>query len=303
SRHFGGRPVGHSDRVRLVLVIFSLALLVVLGGSTVWLLSRAPEVAGPVKAVAVQPEPEVQMVDVLVPMREVNAGVKLEPAMFKKESRHQAGLDPRIVKDFEEIAGQYARTLLIPGQPLHHEQLTNVRPNTAISASIPVGFRAVAIRTNATSSVEGWAMAGSKVDVHWQSEIAGKAGLTTIVQNAKVLSAERMVSSNTPQNAPVPSTVTLLVTARDARKIALAQTTGSLVLSLRGDSDSGKSDSDIGSITVDDLLNRRREGEPNIPATKGTVVIGGEKWLVGTDGSLIPWPRRNNAEGDSSAPE
>ena len=302
SRHFGGRPVGHSDRVRLVLVLFSLGLLIVLGGATVWLLSRTPVVAPP-STVVVQPEPELQMVDVLVPLREVNAGEKLAPAMFKKESRHQTGLDARVVKDFEEIAGQYSRTLLIPGQPLHHDQLTNVRPNTAISASIPVGFRAVAIRTNATSSVEGWAMAGSKVDVHWQAEIAGKPGLTTIVQNAKVLSAERMVSSNTPQNAPVPSTVTLLVTAGDARKIALAQTTGSLVLSLRGDNDGGKSDNADGSITVDDLLGRKRAGEPSMPMSKGTVVIGGEKWLVGLGGELIPWSRRSQADEDSPAPE
>ena len=297
SRHFGGRPVGHSERVRLILVLFSLAFLMMLGGATVWLLSRAPSTSAP-STVVIKPEPELKMVDVLVPLREIGAGVQLQPAMFKKESRHQEGLDNRTAKDFEEIAGQYSRTILIPGQPLHHDQITNVRPNTAISASIPPGFRAVAIRTNATSSVEGWAMAGSKVDVHWQADIAGKPGLTTIVQNAKVLSAERMVSSNTPQNAPVPSTVTLLVTAIDARKIALAQTTGSLVLSLRGDSDGAKSDGADGSITVDDLLGRTRR-EPNMPVSNGTVVIGGEKWLVGPGGELIPWNKHGRSDAES----
>jgi len=88
--------------------------------------------------------------------------------------------------------------------------------------------------------------------------------------------------------------VTLLVTAADSQKIALAQTTGSLVLVLRGDSDPGKPDSQIGTITTDDLLGRARR-EPNMPASKGTVTIGGEKWLVGENGELIPWTKRPEA--------
>jgi pilus assembly protein CpaB len=256
---------------------------------------------GAPEAVVVREEPELKMLEVLVPLREVQAGVALQPAMFKKESRPAVGLDKRVVKDFEEIAGLYSRGLLIPGQPLHHDQITNIRPLSAISSLIPNGYRAVAIRTNATSSVEGWAAAGSKVDVIWQSDIAGKAGITTIVQNAKVLSAERMVTAGQPNTAPVPSTITLLVSAADAKKITLAQSTGSLSLSLRGDTDAGKAESAEGSITVDDLLGRNRRAEPNMPTNKGTVIIGGEKWLVGENGELIPWKSR--AKSDAPAAE
>lgn len=136
SRHFGGRPVGHSERIRLFLVLFSLALLMVLGGATVWLLGRTPSTGGP-STVVVQKEPELQMTQALVPLREIQAGVQLQPAMFKQETRPAAGLDKRAAKDFEEIAGQYSRTLLIPGQPLHLDQITNVRPPPPSAPAYP----------------------------------------------------------------------------------------------------------------------------------------------------------------------
>ena len=130
-----------------------------------------------------------------------------------------------------------------------------------LSSVIPPGYKAVTIKTNATSSLEGWARDGLKVDLHWQANIAGKPGLTTIVQNSKILSAERRTDGNTPSSAPAPATVTMLVTELDAQKIALAQSSGSLHISLRGDSDGSKSDSASGAISINDLLGRGRRDE------------------------------------------
>jgi len=286
SRHFGGRPVGGQDKTWLWIFsgFFVLAVVVLL--AFVYLKSEDPQAAP--TTVVIQKEPEREMVEVLVPLRDIPASTPLQPSMFKKERRLQISVDERVVKDFEAVIGAYSRTLLVAGNPLHADFITNVRPTTAISANIPVGYRAVAIRVNATSSVEGWAKAGSKVDVHWTTTVRGAPSLVTIVQNAKVLSAERQVQANSQPGAPVPSTITLLVSAQDAQKISLAEsTTGQLSLSLRGDSDAGKAEGSGGSVTIDDLLGTKPQG-PRIPNTKGTVTMGGKKWLVGEDGSLLP---------------
>jgi len=286
SRHFGGRPVGGQDKTWLWIFsgFFVLAVVVLL--AFVYLKSEDPQAAP--TTVVIQKEPEREMVEVLVPLRDIPASTPLQPSMFKKERRLQISVDERVVKDFEAVIGAYSRTLLVAGNPLHADFITNVRPTTAISANIPVGYRAVAIRVNATSSVEGWAKAGSKVDVHWTTTVRGAPSLVTIVQNAKVLSAERQVQANSQPGAPVPSTITLLVSAQDAQKISLAEsTTGQLSLSLRGDSDAGKAEGSGGSVTIDDLLGTKPQG-PRIPNTTGTVTLGGKKWLVGEDGSLLP---------------
>lgn len=252
TRQFGGFGPSHNSDKAKVLVLFGLVAVCLFSAIAFLFLYRRPptEVT---KTVVVEKQAEIKMVDVLVPLQKVDAGTPLEPAMFRREARAQVGVTNRVIKDFEEIKGTYARSLIVPGQPLYRDFVTNVRPTNALTANIPEGFRAVTIRVDARSGVEGWARPGARVDVVWASRIRGQPGVTVIVQNARVLSAERDLDAATKPGQPVPSTVTLLVTAPDANKIQLATTTGSLSLSLRGDNDPGKG-VNVNPITVDDLL-------------------------------------------------
>lgn len=234
----------------------------------------------------VQKAPEVESVNVLIPIRQIETGEPLEPTLFRTEKKLRDTIGQKTATDFESVRGMFARIQIPAEQPLSLDLVTPIRPTNAITANIPEGFRAVTIRVDATSSVEGWARAGANVDVVWASQIRGKQAVTVIVQNAKILSAERQVDVNNPApNAPVPSTVTLLVTADDSAKIQLAQTTGSLSLSLRGDEDPGKG-SGSGSITVDDLLGDKNQNiiEDN---KEGIVRIGDEEFYL-QKGKLIP---------------
>jgi pilus assembly protein CpaB len=286
ARQFGGvRPARQSDRGRVLLFVGIVVVVVCLVVACLSLFSRASATA-PKTVVVTQSveESPVKMVDVLVPVREIDAGVALEPSMFRKESRPQVGVSPRVVRDFEEIRNQFARSLVVPGQPLHRDYITSVRPTNAITANIPEGHRAVTISVDARSAVEGWVRPGAKVDVVWASSIRGQPGVTVIVQNAHVLSAERQTDTKTQPGAPVPSTVTLLVSAEDAAKIQLAQTTGSLTLQLRGDNDPGKGRAG-GSITISDLYGGNPVAAP-ISECQGTVTMGGLKYCVKPGGKL-----------------
>ncbi|MDC0357511.1 Flp pilus assembly protein CpaB [Oligoflexia bacterium] len=286
SRHFGGiQPGRQSDRTRTVLLA-SMFFIVLFSILAFFLLSTADPKGETTKTVVVETEAEIKMVEVLVPLRDVLPGIPLEAQMFRRESRPQVGVSNRTVRTFEEVRGHYARSLIVAGQPLHRDYITSVKPTNALTASIPKGFRAVTIRVDARTSVEGFVRPGAKVDVVWASRISGQPGVTVIVQNAKVLSAERQTATEQKSGVPVPSTVTLLVTSKDAQKIQLASTTGKLSLSLRGDADE-VSDGQSRPITVNDLLGRRQVDGAVNANVEGSVTIGGEKWLM-VDGKLVP---------------
>ena len=250
-------PKDQSDRNRAIFL--ATVVILIFFSSIGVLLMYSSENKDLANKVVVQKEPQIDMVDILVPVQLIESGVALEPTMFRFESRPKVGLSQRIVRSFDEIQGYYARSIIPPDQPLHGDYITKVKPNSSVTANIPEGYRAVTIRVDARSSVEGWARPGAKVDVVWATTIRGDPAVTTIVQNAKVLSAERQTDSNgqgassNGAQVALPSTVTLLVTAQDAAKIQLASTSGTLSLSLRGDVDVKQTDS-TRSLTIKDLL-------------------------------------------------
>jgi Flp pilus assembly protein CpaB len=131
---------------------------------------------------------------------------------------------------------------------------------------------------NATSAVEGWATAGAYVDVHWVTNSFGDYTVNLLAQNAKILSAERQAetaqtgSTNQQQAAVIPTTVTLLLTDRDAQKISLASTGGELKLHLRGTEDANKA-SQATVLTMNDLLG----GTDDSKMPRGVIKIRDEK--------------------------
>lgn len=285
SRHFGSVGGNRNSQKATIFVFAGVALVVIcLTVALLTLYSGAQASSAKPAAAAVQEVETIKMIDVLVPNQDIDSGVALESRMFKREPRPQIGVSPRVVVDFEELKGQFARGLIIAGQPLHRDLITSVRPSSAITASIPEGYRAITISTDARSSVEGFVRPGSRVDVLWISTIRGAQGVTRIVQNARVLSAERQINPNQQPGAPVPSTVTLLVTADDAAKINLAMTSGSITLQLRGDSDVRAASSGA-SITISDLLGN---SGPTAVANdcSGSVKMEGVSYCVKRDGSL-----------------
>ncbi len=279
---FGGRQRTQGNNaallggLALVFVVILLLLIYMFVNSQKEV--AAPQVQQPVQAEAA-PVVEKQ-VTVLVPLQDIQQGVQLQPSMFKKISKPESAVDERAIRDFEGINMMYSKTLLVANAPVMQEYVQNTKPVVAIP--IPPGFRAVTIRVNATSSVEGWARAGSKVDVNWISIIHGKRCLTTIVQCAKVVSAERQTTNNTPQGAAVPSTITLVVNSSDAKKIQLAEAgQGQLSLDLRGDDTA---------CVVDDKRGTYCEGDSNVEKDNkpkvctNVVIVDGRKWCFDRSG-------------------
>ncbi|MCS6893505.1 MAG: Flp pilus assembly protein CpaB [Deltaproteobacteria bacterium] len=235
----------------------------------------------------VQVEPVEEFTSILVPVRDIQVGEQLASSLFRFEKRPASTIPPGTITSMEELNNKFARVPLAMGMMINKEHLVETKPTNLITANIPEGYRAITIRVNETSSVEGWARPGANVDVLWVSDINGKQGLTTIVENAKVLSAERQIDPNSGPDATVPSTVTLLVSSQDAAKIQLASTTGTLSLLLRGDNDLSSSSLRT-AITVDDLLGKSGVSKDKKPHKgQGTVRIGADEFYL-IDGELVP---------------
>jgi pilus assembly protein CpaB len=112
-----------------------------------------------------------------------------------------------------------------------------------LSAKIPDGMRAIAVRTNEINNVAGFIFPGSRVDV--LMTLRGDNNVTstrTVLQNVLVLSTGARMDpdpNGKPENVGV---VTLLATPEQAEKVALAQIQGSIHFVLRNGNDSAQPD-------------------------------------------------------------
>lgn len=190
---------------------------------------------------------------IFVAHADVIAGMRLLPSMFREEPLPEGTSPANFVNDERLLLGYFARHTIPGGTPLRLDMLADQPVVNPITAQIPVGYRAVTINTNITSSVEGWAQAGARVDVLYRSQIRNEQGVTVIVENAKVISAERRIAEESNvAGVPVPSTVTLLVTEDESLRVHLGANSGMLHLVLRGDDDVKSNPGR--SLTAQDLL-------------------------------------------------
>lgn len=178
---------------------------------------------------------EFDTVKVPVPAHPVPPGTKVKDISFNwiQFPKHQVSQKAMI--DLEEYLEDTTTTALPANLPLFRENLSASRSNNnPVIQSIPPGMRAMTIKVDATTAVEGWAGSGSLVDVL----LVGKESTTVVAEKVKILSAERSVSPVDGDDTPsVPSTVTLLVTQDQCLAINTAIPLGKIAFALRSERD------------------------------------------------------------------
>jgi len=263
SSSFG--RAGSSQRNFKIIIVgcFSFLLLLAIG---------VPFISKP-KAVVAPPVMVPEDIEIMVPIQKIPSGVAITEQMLKrvKITRQLATqYGDAALKSPATIVNRYSKVPLLPDKPIFIEQLLAGSDNL-VTRKITPGFRAVTIRADDVTGIEGWGTPGAKVDVLWISNTSGagaasEPSITTIVQGAQVLSVAGKVDPTQigPQsqagavkdgpndkvieppagasgkNTAVLTnfTVTLLVSPEDGKKLHLANATGKLALMLRGDLDS-----------------------------------------------------------------
>ncbi|RYD64371.1 MAG: Flp pilus assembly protein CpaB [Sphingomonadales bacterium] len=146
-----------------------------------------------------------------------------------------------------KLQGTVVRFAIPAGQPLTQGALVKPGDRGFLAAALGPGMRAVTVPVSAQSSVAGFVFPGDRVDLVLTQSVSGggdgpplKAS-ETILRNLRVLATDQRTDKGVDDkgNTVVStfSTVTLEATPKIAEKIAVAQTVGSLSLSLRSIAD------------------------------------------------------------------
>lgn len=282
-------PRTSKDRVVFVALsvfVSSIALLFLIAART-----NTSQVT--VQAVVENNTAESALMNVIVPIQSIQAGTRLSANLFRTVSVPSREVSYDMIRSASEVDGLYARTAIMPETPFTRQVTSALKPMADLTNDIPAGFRAVSIRVDAQTSVEGWVDPGTRVDVVWTSKIGGKQVISVIAENAKVLSKERSAQPSAKAGVfakPIPSTVTLLVPIDAAKRIQLASVSGSLSLSLRGYGDTKSTAG--GAISTDDLVGITDDGTPKQAPVRAMVSIrehnGKSRNFTLENGSLVP---------------
>lgn len=243
----------------LVSVILVLAIAIIFIAQS----GETTEVSQP-QVEAQQPiQPVTPKVEFLVASMRIEEGTQLEDHMFNRVSEDVDKMPTAAVRaqNLPVVIGKFANKLINANSPLVMDDVSDARPMSGLS--ITPGYRLVTITVDARSGVEGYAKPNSRVDVLWTYAQGGKKSVATIARFIKVFSVSGTTKSSGDRAAvSAATTVTLLVTERDAKKIELARTLGELSLSVVGDLETTTASNEPEAVTLADLIGRPATTEP-----------------------------------------
>jgi len=148
--------------------------------------------------------------------------------------------------DTAKLVGTVVRFPITAGQPVTQGALVAPGDRGFLAAALGPGMRAVTIPVSAKTGVAGFVFPGDHVDlvltqtVGSQGEGQALNASETILRNLRVLATDQSTETETADGKTVVRafrTVTLEVTPRIAEKVSVAQTIGTLSLSLRSIAD------------------------------------------------------------------
>ncbi|GMM60943.1 Flp pilus assembly protein CpaB [Novosphingobium pituita] len=143
--------------------------------------------------------------------------------------------------DMSKMLGTVVRNPITAGEPITQGSLVAPGDRGFLAAALGPGMRAVTIPVSARTAVAGFVFPGDHIDLVLTQTVRGddpqslKAS-ETIVRNLRVLATDQSATQETVEGktqVKAFSTVTVEVTPKLAEKIAVAQTIGTLSLSLR----------------------------------------------------------------------
>jgi pilus assembly protein CpaB len=163
--------------------------------------------------------------------------------------------------DPQKLVGSVIRTAISAGQPMTLGSVIKPGDRGFLAAALGPGMRAVTVPVSAQSSVAGFVFPGDRIDLVLTQSVAGGGDgealkvSETILRNLRVLATDQRMDALGADGKPVVQTysnVTIEVTPKIAEKIAVAQTIGSLSLSLRSLADNASDlDAAIAGADVD----------------------------------------------------
>ncbi len=193
-----------------------------------------------------------------------------------------------------KLLGTVVRYPITAGQPVTQGALVAPGDRGFLAAALGPGMRATTITVSKTTGVAGFVFPGDRVDLVLTQTIKGDGAgdplktAETILRNLRVLATDQATETTTENGKTVvktASTITLEVTPRIAEKIAVADTIGTLNLSLRSIADNQTElDKAIasGNVTVPEGASKQEE-ESILKKAMNRPVEGATSYVTGAD--------------------
>jgi pilus assembly protein CpaB len=148
--------------------------------------------------------------------------------------------------DMAKLLGTVVRLPISAGEPVTQGSLVAPGDRGFLAAALGPGMRAITVPVSAQTGVGGFVFPGDRVDLMLTQTVDGEEDAQlqtteTILRNLRILATDQSTESTTTEDGQTVvraiRTVTLEVTPRIAEKISVAQTIGTLSLSLRSIAD------------------------------------------------------------------
>ncbi len=195
--------------------------------------------------------------------------------------------------DMNKLLGTVVRYPITAGQPVTQGALVAPGDRGFLAAALGPGMRAITIPVSAKTGVGGFVFPGDHVDLMLTQTVRGDDGdslkaTETFLRNLRVLATDQSTETETEEGKTVVRafrTVTLEVTPRIAEKISVAQTIGTLSLSLRSLADNqSELDQAIASGSVKVPAGATKEQEEKFLAqAMNRPAEGGSSFVTGGD--------------------
>lgn len=227
------------DRKKLVLLVG--ALIVAIGTALVARSMFAGASAPQAEAAQVEPQgPKVLVAQRALPVGTIITADAINFQLWPEELVQDAYfLDGEA--DMSKLIGTVVRHPITAGEPVTQGSLVAPGDRGFLAAALTPGMRAITVPVSAQSGVAGFVFPGDRVDMVLTQTITGEGTSLktseTILRNLRVLATDQSTVSETAEDGSTVvkpfRAVTLEVTPVIAEKIAVAQTIGTLSLSLR----------------------------------------------------------------------
>lgn len=185
-----------------------------------------------------QLESKQEMVEVVVPKRNLPRGTRIDPVDLATRAVPVDYVPSGVVTEatYSNAEGQRLNFDVHAGKPLMWAHLENGSVPT-FSGKLPEGLRALTIRVDEVNSLSGFLQPGDKIDLMLTYN-GGKSDMTIpLLQNILVLATgSQTVAEQSVEDAHSTntfSTATLQLTPEEAKKIILAESSGKITALLR----------------------------------------------------------------------
>ncbi|HTZ57200.1 MAG TPA: Flp pilus assembly protein CpaB [Acidobacteriaceae bacterium] len=173
--------------------------------------------------------------DVLVAADDLQVGTKIDEKDVKFVHFPSSDLPAGVFHYVNKVVGRGVIQPMSKGEFILTNKLAGENAGAGLPGLIPPGMRAISVRVNDTTSVSGFVLPGTRVDVLLTGNPAGSGEqqTTTVLENVAVIATGQKLERNAagePQNTTV---ITLLVSPDDAQKLTLASNQGKIQLALR----------------------------------------------------------------------